>query len=429
VSGRRLLAAATLVVATACSSTSSPSSHGASPATGCRPIVAKLVDLTQRYLDGVAADTQLTGLATTPPSQSPSPSPSPSASTVTEQEYTAAITAARQNLAAAGCSQAVFSEALQAGLGTVRPHGAVATAVLAQLRAESSGSVPTAAVSRTATPRDDLSSILAALPAGSTLTLTAGTYRLPDTLVLLRPVTVRGAGPGATVLTSQAGDAAVLVLTDQRVMVSGLAVRRIGTAAGSVIVTGPTAALTLRHVAASGARVDPKGTSGGVGVLLTASGATTGGPGVSFTAVDSTFSDNDAAGVAAGGTHRVSISASTFAHNRQCGVCYLGSSSGTVGTSTFTGDAVGVVVSSAGAVVVKGNHFQGGDVGIQVVAQARPTITGNVISGTARAAMVFVDTSSGTVDGNNCSGDRSGIAVARSAYPYVKTNACRVTLG
>ena len=48
---------------------------------------------------------------------------------------------------------------------------------------------------------------------------------------------------------------------------------------------------------------------------------------------------------------------------------------------------------------------------------------------TARASMVFIDTSAGTVDGNNCSGDRAGIAVAKSAYPYVGHNACRVTIG
>ena len=422
-------AVAALLAVAGCSSSSRPSPHTTTAAIGCRPTVAKLVTLTQRYLDGVAADTQIPGLVTASPTPSTSASASPSASPVSQQDYVDAITNARAQLPAVGCSQAAFTEAMQSGLQTVRPHGAIAGAVLDQLRAQLRGDFPTTAVTRRAGPHDDLAQVLAELPPKSTLLLAAGTYRLPDTLVLLRSITIRGAGSGKSVLTSATANAAVLVLTDQPVTLSGVALRRTGTAPGSVVVTGPTAAISFRDVAVSGARAASSGGAGGVGVLLTAVGAPFTNRTVTFRAVNSSFSGNDSAGVAAGGTHHVVITGSTFAQNRQCGVCYLGASTGTVSGSTFTSDVVGVVVSSEAPVAIEHNHFQGGDVGIQATGQAKPTVTNNVLKGTARASMVFVGTSAGTVDGNDCSGDRAGIAVARTAYPYVKKNACRVTLG
>lgn len=421
---RRPVALALLAVllGAGCSGGSHPAAQGTPTATGCGPVVANLVRVTQRYVDGIATGTRL-------PTQSGSASPTPtSGPTVSQAQFTDAVATARSELASVGCTNAAFQEAMQSGLQTVSAHGAVAGAVLAELRAELSGTVPTSAVTKNATPSDDLATVLAGLPAGSTLVLAAGTYHLPDTLVILRPITLRGAGAGATVLTSATADAAVLVLTDQSVTLTRLAVRRTGSAAGSVVVTGPTGALTLRSVTVGGARSDGKG-SGGVGVLLSASGDTTTAGSATFTATDSTFSDNDSAGIAAGGGHRLSVTRSTFAHNRQCGLCYLGSSSGTVTSSTFTDDAVGVVVASSGRIAVRASTFTGGDVGIQSTGSSKPTIVGNVLRNTARASLVFVDTSAGTVNGNDCAGNRAGIAVARTAYPYVGTNRCRVTLG
>ena len=417
-----LAAVASCVLAVVGCSSSPAAQPSSSPTSGCRPIVANLIRLTQDYLDGITRDTQILPVA------SASPRPSPSRSTITEQQYSDAITKARQGLAGAGCDNASFQEAMQGGLQTVTSHGAVAGAVLRQLRAELRGDVPTTAVTRKLSPGDDLLTALAEIPPGSTVVLAAGSYRLPETLVVLRPVTIRGAGSSTTVLTSAAADAALILLTDKKVVLSGLAVRRVGAAAGSVVVTGPTAALSMHEVAVSGARSDGKG-NGGVGVLLSSVGSTGADLRTSFTAVDSSFSDNASAGVAAGGTHQLVVTHSTFARDGQCGLCFLGFAAGTVRDTSFTGDSVGVVVASAADVTVAGNRFTGGDVGIQATGQSKPTVTGNVLQGTARASMVFVDTAAGRVDGNNCSGDRTGIAVAKSAYPYVGKNTCRVTLG
>jgi parallel beta-helix repeat protein len=420
--------AALAILASGCSGGGSSAAPSSTAGGACKVVVQDLLRLTQRYIDGFGVDSQPRVSASASPTGSPSQSPTPIATPVTEQQYADAISSARGRLAQSGCDIAAFQEAMQSGLQAVKSRGAIATAVLAQLRVSMSGQLSPRPVTRTATPTDDLSTLLAQLPDSSTLVLGKGSYRLPDTLVLLRSITIRGAGPDATILVSEAPQASVLVMTDKQVSLSRLAIRRNGATPGSVVMTGPSARLALRSVSVSGARADTDG-AGGVGVLLTAVGSAVANAGTTFTAVDSTFTDNDAAGVAAGGTHRIAITRSTFQRNRQCGVCYLGSSVGTVSGDTFTGNAVGIVVASPAADVIHGNTINGGDIGIQATGESKPVITGNTISGTARAAMVFVNDASGRVDGNDCSGDRTGIAVARTAYPTVATNSCRVTLG
>ena len=414
------IAVATAAMTAGCSGGSSaPSAHANDP---CTQVANDVLTVTQRYVDTFNVDQK--AIAT----PAPSATPTSVAIGVTPQQYAAAITAARQRLVANRCDQTKFHDALAAGLPGVKSHGAIATAVLAQLRVSLTSQLPTQAVTRDVSPRDDLSQTLAEIPDSSTVRLSAGTYQLPDSLVLLRPVTVVGAGEGKTILTSDAADAAVLVMTGGAVSLDALTVRREGSTPGSGIVTGPAAALSLHAVRVTGARASSNG-AGGVGVLLTASATGTTSTSVTFRASDSDFSGNAAAGVAAGGTHRTAITSSRFDGNQQCGMCFLGSAAGTIADSTFTRNSVAIVAGSDSAPLVRGNHVTGGDVGIQASGSSKPTISDNTISGVARASMVFIETAAGTVDGNNCSGDRAGIAVARSAFPYVGTNACRVTIG
>lgn len=400
----------------------------ASPTAGealCDAVARDVLATTQRYVDGFAIDQpQPSGAPSTPAT----PKPTASAAALTPADYSAALADARRRLTAGHCNEGGFRQALAVGLPGLRPRGAIATAVLAQLRVSLTGQLPPQPVTRRVTPSDDLTEALAALPDRSTLDLAAGTYHLSSSLVLLRPITLRGAGETKTTLTSTAADAAVLLMTDQPVTLEQMTLRRTGSATGSVVVTGPSAQLAMHTVHASGARAEANG-SGGVGVLLTAGAPGAASSAVTFTATDSTFSDNQAAGVAIGGTHRAAITGSRFEHNGTCGVCFLGSSTGSVTHSMFAANAVGLASGSASRPLLRDNHITGGDVGIQAAGTSQPTISDNVVTGTTRAAMVFIEDSAGTVDGNNCSGSRVGIAVARTAYPYVGHNACRVSLG
>ena len=414
----------TAVLATGCSSGS-----GAAPkqtADPCAQVAHDVLSVTQDYVDTFNVDQQ--PVSTSSPSPSPSPSASTAAIGVTPQQYTDAIAAARQRLVAGKCDQTRFHDALAGGLPALKSHGAIATAVLAQLRVSLTSALPPQPVTRQVTPHDDLSEVLAEVSDGSTVRLSAGTYRLKDSLVLLRPVTLVGDGRTRTVVSSDAVDAAVLVMTGAPVTLDSLTVSRPGSTPGSGIVTGPSATLSLHAVRVSGARASGDG-SGGVGVLLTASADQAASKTVTFRATDSDFSGNAAAGVAAGGGHRTAITSSRFDGNQQCGICFLGGAVGTISGSTFTRNSVAIVAGSTSAPLVRANHVVGGEVGIQASGSAKPVISDNTISGVARASMVFIDSAAGTVDGNNCSGDRAGIAVARSAYPYVGHNACRVTIG
>src|SRR3954471_4458737 len=403
-----------------CSGGGSPAT-ATSPTSPCDAVAREVLTDTQRYVDTFAVDQKVTSSPSASPTAGAAKSPPTAATPVTPQEYSDRIAQARRDLVTNRCDEGRFHDALAAGLPGVKSRGAIATAVLAQLRVSLTSTLPSAAVTRRVTPQDDLTQVLAGMPDGSTLQLARGTYQLKDSLVLLRPITLLGAGKAATVLTSSAADAAVLVMTDRAVTLDSLDVRRIGTVAGSGVVTGPSAKLALRNVRVEGARADNQG-NGGVGVLLSSSPGSAPSTSVTFRATGSDFVDNAAAGVAAGGVHRTAITSSHFDRNGQCGICYLGSAAGSVSQSTFTANAVGVAAGSSSRPVVRDNNVSGGDVGIQASGSAQPTISGNTIKAVSRASMVFIGTAAGTVDGNDCSGDRTGIAVARSAFPFVKTN-------
>lgn len=395
------------------------------PSSPCLPIARELISATQRYVDGFGIDAQ----PTVNPSASPTASPSPTATAqpMTQQEFADAVSAARNRLAPDGCSIPAFQEAMTSGLQEVHSHGAIASAILGQLRASLTGQLPSAPVTVSATPHDDLAAKLAQMPDGSTLVLAAGAYKLTDTLVLLRSVTIRGAGAKVTTVSSAAPDAVVLVLTGGRVTLTDVSVRRVGSS-GSVVTAAPQAQMSLKGVHISGARTDKQG-AGGVGVLLTAAGNDTPASKLTFLAVRSSFTDNASGGILAGGGQALAVSSSWFARNVQCGVCYLGASGGALTGNTFLKNGYGVVMASAARMTVRHNHFVGGAVAIEATGAAKPSIVDNVIEGVTRAAMLFTGNAAGTVKGNDCSGDPNGIAVARSAYPYVGTNKCRVTLG
>ena len=408
---------------TGCSSGGSTPAAERTPGNPCLPIAHDLVAATQRYIDGFGVSSQPKLGA------SPGASPSPASVThpMTQQEFADAVDAARNRLNPAGCTIPAFQEALDSGLQAVHSQGAIATAVLGQLRASLTGQMPSSSVIASATPHDNLAAKLAQMPDGSTLVLSKGTFRLPDTLVLLRSVTIRGDGNKTTIVTSAAPDAVVLALTSGSVNLSGLSLGRTG-GAGSVLTAAPQAQVSLTGVHISGARTDKQG-AGGVGVLLTAAGNDVPAQAVTFRVMHSSFTDNAAAGILAGGGQRISVKASWLAHNGQCAVCYLGASSGVLAGDTFFNNGFGVVIAASTQIIVLNSQFAGGAVAIEATGNSKPVIRDNTIKGASRASMLFTGNAAGSVDGNDCSGDLNGIAVARTAYPYVGKNKCRVTLG
>jgi parallel beta-helix repeat protein len=424
-----LLLAGSLAVA-ACSSGDGAQSHPSSATSGasssategCDAPVARVVDATQRYVDRYGSSANM---ATATPFGPGIPASAPPSDTLTESGLQSVIDGVQQELAGGGCQAAQFQQRLAARLTDLHADGAVAQAVLLQVVASLTGALADTPGTRAVTPSDDLPRILAEIAPDSTLTLAAGTYSLDQTVVLLRGVTLKGAGAGRTVVTSTASENALLVLTDGRVALEDLSLRRVGKATGSVLTGGPAASLVLTRVEVAGGQAGKPG-EGGAGVLMSATAAEAKDRGTTLEVTDSTFARNQAAGIAITGTHRASIVGSTFRRNGECGVCFLDGSGGAVRNSTFDNNATGVAATSTAAPLVQRNRFNGGQVAVQVGGRATPELDGNRISGAARAAVIFADRSAGRVNGTTCVRVPFGIVVAKTATPFLGKNSCRV---
>ncbi|MDA8435226.1 MAG: right-handed parallel beta-helix repeat-containing protein [Actinomycetales bacterium] len=421
-----LAAALALVVAAlaGCSEstpTAAPSASAtdsaSSRAKACAAVVDEIVTATQQYVDTYGP---------LPVGGSASPTPSAASTAGPDGDFKQALADAQRNLTDLGCDVAAAQTDLAAGLGRVTARGPVATAVLLQTKAAITGRLPKDPVKRTVSPADDLAVALSEAPSGSTITLRAGTYTLEDALVLLTGVTLKGAGRDTTLIRSPGADATVLVLTGDRVTLTGLAVAHTGSRPASVLLGGPDVSLALTGVRLSGARADAQG-QGGAGVLLSARGtATTTATATTLEMTGVDVTGNGAAGVVLAGNHRVSILTSQFRANGQCGVCFLDASSGSVQGSTFTANAVGVVATGSARPTLIANTFTGGQVGVQASGSSVPVLSRNTMSRMARAAIILTGPVTGRIDGTVCRAVKFGIVLSPTSLPDLGTNSCTV---
>jgi hypothetical protein len=345
---------------------------------------------------------------------------------VDAQEFTTALHDIRGYAAILGCDQKVFRDDLVAGMRTLKTGGPVAHAVLLQLQSQTSGTpAPT-----TVAPGGDLAAAVAAAAAGATITLQPGTYELSDTLVLLRGVTLKGAGRDSTTVRSASSDGVMLVLTGDAVELDALSLVHTGNAPGSVLSAAPTATLSLSGVRVAGARSDSAG-GGGVGVLMAAGAAGQTGPArrTSLRMRDSEAADDAVGGVVVAGEHRADISGLTVQGSAQCGVCFLGTSDGTLADSRLSGNAAGLVVAGDARPAVSRISVDGGQVGVQVVDRAAPAVDAATVTGSTRAAFLFAGQTTGSITGSRCSGTPYGIVVTPQAAPTVLRDDCPVARG
>jgi len=357
-----------------------------------------------------------------------SASPQPSGPSEAPADATSAATALDEALEEArrqlerGCAQEDFLAQLTTALGGVVADGAVAEAVLARLTANLTGTTGTERTVQVAAG-DDLAAVTATAAPGATLYLAEGRYRLPDTLVLLDGVTLVGVDRDATTLVSGAPDAAVLVLSPDLVGFRDLTITRDEETSGTVLVAGAATTISIERSTLSGGRADPD-SRGGAGIDL--AGADTGtSPGrTTVELTDVVLQDNAWAGLAVGGGHRVSVVDSTFRRNGECGACFLGVGEGSIERSTFVGNRIGVAVVDEATPVLTGNRIRGGSVGIQVAGKATPTITDNRLAGTGKAALIYTETAAGVLRGTTCTGVEVGIVLSAKALPSLHDNDC-----
>jgi nitrous oxidase accessory protein NosD len=417
-----------LVLVAGCSLSGTPSgqsssgspTHPSSLSTGrtslCAAVNTSLLGAVQHYVAAYGAPLSTKGTAgATGPSSG-------------EGNLQSALRTAQQELQADGCDMGTFRKAFSAGLHRVRTRGPVAQAVLLRITASMTGTAVPTPSTVTLRPQQDLGAVLATLATGSTVRLTAGRYHLPQSLVLLQGVTLRGVGRNRTTLVTSAGSAGLLVLTDGRVELRNLTLRHRGHTTGTLLMGGPSSSIVLTAARLAGARRDTSG-SGGNAVMMTANAGAQVNRGTTLQVTGTQFSRNAAAGILLTGSHVASIRGSEFADNGQCGVCFSATSGGAVRGSRFIGNAVGVAVLDKAMPAVVRDTFTGGLVGVQASGHGAPVVRGARISGASRAAMIFSGASSGRIDASACVKVPYGIVVSPHAYPYLGKNSCVLAKG
>lgn len=394
----------------------------------CAAAVETIVYATERYVAGYAT----AGGFRAPEAgdadgeaAAPSSATSPGDAPFTEVEFQDALKRAQAVLTEQGCEVGQVRGELEEGLGFVQAEGPVAQAVLRQLAASLTGRVEQQVTTRTVAPGDDLAEALAELLPGSTVELEGGEYDLAEPLVILSGVILRGAGADATTIVSTAPEAAILALTNGRVEVADLAVRRDGETPGSVLLAGPAASVVVTGSRLSGAVATGDG-QGGAGVLMFAGEDPVSDRGTTLEVTGSDLADNEAAGAVLTGAHRASVVGSAIRGNGQCGICFLDASTGSVETTSFEANGVGVAVAGTASPVVVGGTIVGGEVGLQVSDAATPSVSGVTIRGAARAAVIYTGTSGGALDGVTCEDVPFGIVVGPSVAPTLGQNACGI---
>ncbi|MFE5408844.1 right-handed parallel beta-helix repeat-containing protein [Microbacterium sp. NPDC056569] len=358
---------------------------------------------------------------------SPEPLPSATPGGEADDPLSEAVAAARQTRERLGCDTDRFEQDLRAGLDDVRPQGSIATAVWRRVSATLLGEIPADAAERTFESGEDLAEVVAQIPEGGTLVLPAGTIEVEDTLVLLDGVTLRGAGRDATVIRSSAPDAAVLIAAAGLVSIADLTVEVAGTNPASAVVAGPWASVVLAGARVAGATIADG--IGGAGVYLSSGADDVSGEQTTLEVTDTLFERNGWAGLAVTGKHRVSIEASAFSGNGEVGLLFMDATSGSVRSSTFADNTVGVAVAGTASPTLLSSSASGGSVALQTDDSAAPTVDGLDIGGATTAAAILGGESGGWIGGVACHDVPFGIVVSSGAAPTMGSNSCPLSRG
>lgn len=389
----------------------------------CRDVVDAIVHAAERYVAGYSATPVSPDLSGG--RAQPAPTTAVRDEAIDEAAFQEALAEARSQIAMRTCDPSDSRAALADGLAEIDPAGPVADAVLRRLSAGFTGQLRTEPTETVVAPGDDLHEVLARSPDGSTIRLEPGEHRFDESLVLLAGVEIVGDGRDTTTIVSTAGDAAVSAITDQLVELRGLTVRHEGDEPAAVVRAGPAASVAITDARLTGGRADAEG-RGGAGILMFAIDTAASTRGTTLEMTDSELVGNEGAGAVLSGSHRASIVTTRFAQNGQCGICFLGSSDGSVEESTFEANAVAVAAVARARPTVLGSKISGGEVGVQAADDAAPAIDGLVVDGTSRAALLYTGRAAGRLDGVECRDVPYGIVVGPDVTPLIGDTDCAV---
>ena len=364
----------------------------------------------------------------------------------------------------AGCEPGLVDVAVSEELAQLSGSGEVGLALAAALRGDRAPLGPPSPVPASTTPRgeepttvtigpdDDLAAVLATLAPGSRLELASGVYEFDQPLVIDVGVEIVGAGRDETFIRSTAADNAVAFLGPGELTIRGLTMEHVGDAPAAVLVS-IVGSLFLQDVKITGGQLTEDGQSGGHGIVL-AFEAIEGIPDRTdeqlageVVVEDSELTANAGGGILITGEASPRIERTTVTENGRCGICYTGSSAGSVIGSRVERNDIGFQIAdaaspsidgnevaanrTAGAIVVgesaptfRGNTFtEDLEIGIQVLDSAVPVIEDNVIVGPGTVGISFADDSAGEAVGNDVQqAGTAGFLVGGNAAPSLRDN-------
>lgn len=326
------------------------------------------------------------------------------------------------------CDPVESGRRLRSEMGRLRGDGALADAIADTLRLRVAGM-------RTDLPReievdvdDDLPSLAATAPPGSTLRLSPGEHRAEQPVVVPDTMTIIGAGQEHTRLTSTADGSAVMALESAELELADLTVTHDSVVTSAVVlVASPT--YQLRDVTIQGGRVDEDGV-GGIGLHI---GWTLVGPPERIEAdadprqvLDRVrVEDNQGPGLYVTGSVSPLVTGGSFNDNGMCGVCFLQDAAGHVEDSAAAGNDVGVLLSGRVDPQVSGTAItDNADSGIAIEGSGRGHFHDNVIAGNGERGVTVSEGATPRFDANRIVGNgQVGIAIFGAARPTFDRNA------
>lgn len=366
--------AAAVLVASGCQSGPTPSpSPRPTTATTCAELAARVVDAVQAYVDSFA-DVSAGDVG--------------GAVSARQSDFAAATTALRERGVALGCDRATLAGLVRAELGRLTGGTPVQDAVADTFRADPLGGVDpsdSGPADFTVYSTDQLVKAVARAGSGSTIRLAAGSYGLRAPLVVLRPITLVGAGDGsdpqrASTITSRAGGATLVAATGGDLGLSDLALTHVGEQAASVIVVAGGGYRFERIQVAGGVAAEG---AGGYGIVLRPSSNDLLPTGNSRLLTDVSLTDNDGGGVVIAAAEQPTIARVRVTGSTGCGLCWIEQAAGTASDVTVTGAQVGLRVDNAAAPVITDARVAKADVGVALTGSGTPRLSRSQLNGAA----------------------------------------------
>lgn len=360
----------------------------------CTLLAVGIVDAVQEYVDSFAGATA-EGI--------------PAGVTARQGDFAAVTAELRAEAEELGCDPGALAADIREELDRLSGGSPVQDAIAAAFRAGPLGTADPSdlgAVQLTVATSEELVAALAVAGSGSVIRLAAGEFRVVEPLVMLRPVTLVGAGRGRTVITSTAAEGALVLSTDGDAVLRDLTVAG-GSGASVVLVAG--GGYVLDRVGIEGAP------GGGYGIVLRPSSGPLLASGTRRELTDVEVRGTPGGGVVVAGSETPTLRGITVEDTAGCGLCWIESGAGRAEDVTITGAQVGVRVDDDAAPLVRGAGISGSQVGIAFTGRGAPRITGAAVIGGATGIQVTGDGAGSVEDTTVADASEVGVRVSDAA--------------